>query len=611
MKNILLFITILTASLLSYSQVGINANGSSPNSSAGLDVDFTNRGILMPRMTTVQRDAIQNPALSLLIYNTTSNCYESYNGILWQSVFCLCTAAPDTPGIIIGSATSCEAATNISYSIVGVSGATSYTWYVPAGASISAGQGGTSILVNFGNTSGNIQVVANNSCGISSPSSLSVTLSGAPNTPGSITGNTTPCTGALGVPYSVTPVPGATSYSWSVPSGATITSGQGTSSIAVDFGSISGSVSVTAENSCGTSLSSNASVTLGTIPSIPGAISGNATPCANSSGNVYTISPVAGATFYTWTVPAGATVTSPQGNTSATVTFGSVSGLVQVTADNTCGSSNASGLSVTLGGGVTGTQTFSYTGSITSFTVPSCVSSVTIEAWGAEGGRGKESGTSSYSSGTPGKGARMKGTVTVTPGETLKVLVGQKGGEKLDQLQLGGGGGGGSFVTRNDNTPLVIAGGGGGSGRYDGNNGTDGTTNTSGTNGNGLGGSGGSGGSGGTMHSCSYSGGGGAGLTGAGQNHGGTNAQPFISGGAGASASTEWINGNVGGFGGGAGTGPHGGGGGGGYSGGGGGGDTNCGGNGGGGGGGSYNGGTNQSNSSGVQSGNGQVIINW
>ncbi|MCC6599723.1 MAG: hypothetical protein IT223_03510 [Crocinitomicaceae bacterium] len=51
-------------------QVGINPNGSAPDPSAGLDVNYSNKGFLPPRMTTVQRDAIQNPASGLIIFNT-------------------------------------------------------------------------------------------------------------------------------------------------------------------------------------------------------------------------------------------------------------------------------------------------------------------------------------------------------------------------------------------------------------------------------------------------------------------------------------------------------------------------------------------------------------
>ena len=59
---------------------------------------------------------------------------------------------------------------------------------------------------------------------------------------------------------------------------------------------------------------------------------------------------------------------------------------------------------------MTGSQTLSYTGSLQTFTVKSCVTSITIDAYGAQGG-----GTSS---GNPagGKGARMSGTFAIAGG---------------------------------------------------------------------------------------------------------------------------------------------------------------------------------------------------
>lgn len=56
--------------------------------------------------------------------------------------------------------------------------------------------------------------------------------------PGSISGTSTVCIGASAVAYSISAVPGAVDYTWSVPPGSTIGSGQGTTSITVDFASI-------------------------------------------------------------------------------------------------------------------------------------------------------------------------------------------------------------------------------------------------------------------------------------------------------------------------------------------------------------------------------------
>jgi hypothetical protein len=85
-----------------------------------------------------------------------------------------CTV-PSLPGAITGPTSVC-ANQNLAYSITAVSGATSYTWTVPAGFTIKAGQGSKSIKVRSGSTGGNITVKANNSCGSSGVRSLTVAV---------------------------------------------------------------------------------------------------------------------------------------------------------------------------------------------------------------------------------------------------------------------------------------------------------------------------------------------------------------------------------------------------------------------------------------------------
>lgn len=230
---------------------------------------------------------------------------------------------------------------------------------------------------------------------------------------------------------------------------------------------------------------------------------------------------------------------------------------------------------------------------IQSWTVP-VTNAYQITALGAEGG---------FSAGNVpgGMGASITGTFNLTAGQVLKILVGQHPTSSNH-------GGGGSFVTDNSNTPIIIAGGGGGG---TGTGGTDspnkhGQITTSGANGSGTtGGVGGSSGNGGGIGSSFASGAGGGLLTsGADGWTPGTGGLSYLLGGNGANA-----NGSAG-FGGGAnGSGVYVGGGGGGYSGGGG--ATNAANSNGavGGGGGSFNSATTQSNTIGVNSGDGKVII--
>ena len=65
-------------------KVGINTI--SPNASAQVDIASTTGGFLPPRMTGAQRDAIGTPAAGLIVYNTTSNKLNFYNGSAWRAV---------------------------------------------------------------------------------------------------------------------------------------------------------------------------------------------------------------------------------------------------------------------------------------------------------------------------------------------------------------------------------------------------------------------------------------------------------------------------------------------------------------------------------------------
>lgn len=58
-------------------------NTTAPVASAAVEIVSTTKGMLTPRMTTTQRDAISSPATGLWIYNTTTNVFNYYNGSAW------------------------------------------------------------------------------------------------------------------------------------------------------------------------------------------------------------------------------------------------------------------------------------------------------------------------------------------------------------------------------------------------------------------------------------------------------------------------------------------------------------------------------------------------
>jgi hypothetical protein len=117
-----------------------------------------------------------------------------------------------------------------------------------------------------------------------------------------------------------------------------------------------------------------------------------------------------------------------------------------------------------------GSQTFNYTGSQQSWTVPAGVTSINVDVQGAQGGQ------TSY--GTAGRGGRTQATIPVTPGSTLYINVGGQGNYSTGGWNGGGspygcncvGGGGGASDIRIGGNALanraIVAGGGGGGGYY-------------------------------------------------------------------------------------------------------------------------------------------------
>jgi hypothetical protein len=134
-------------------------------------------------------------------------------------------------------------------------------------------------------------------------------------------------------------------------------------------------------------------------------------------------------------------------------------------------------------------STFYTTGSLQYFTVPTGVTSITIEA---AGGNGASSLASGGTIALGGIGATIKGTFAVTPGTVLELLVGDNGitNSQVKNQSTSGGGGGGSWVLRSGTLLLVAGGGGGGSsslqyGNAKGSNATVNTIGSSGTKGTG------------------------------------------------------------------------------------------------------------------------------
>jgi len=167
-----------------FSQVGINTTGNNPHSSAMLDVaadGATKGGLLIPRMTTAERNSISNPANSLLIFNTTTQCFEAYNAntSTWVAFGCIDC---QLPGAFSASAATNITATAFNANWTASAGATTYYLDVNTNSSFT----GTWILNNQNvgnvttysvsglscNTTYYYRVRAANSCGTSANSNV-------------------------------------------------------------------------------------------------------------------------------------------------------------------------------------------------------------------------------------------------------------------------------------------------------------------------------------------------------------------------------------------------------------------------------------------------------
>ena len=173
----------------------------------------------------------------------------------------LACTPPPTPGAIAGSGNNNCGISTKTYSVAAVVGATSYVWRTTiVGAAINGVSGivtttTPSISLTFPSNFANAKlfVKAQNACGASIEKFKSI--SSKPAVPAAITGPLNPCMNSTNLSYSIIPVAQATSYTWTVPAGLSLVSGQGTTNLLVNSGAIAKvcSLKVGSTNACGTS----------------------------------------------------------------------------------------------------------------------------------------------------------------------------------------------------------------------------------------------------------------------------------------------------------------------------------------------------------------------
>jgi hypothetical protein len=185
------------------------------------------------------------------------------------------------------------------------------------------------------------RVVAVNSGGTSYGNDVSFVAGCiSPGAAGAITGLTSVCQNTTTVIYDVAPISEAVTYVWTLPSGATITAGDGTNSITVTFGTtaVSGNITVSGSNGCGTGTPASLPVTVNPMP-VP-ALVGPLSVCVGTSGVIYQTD--AGMTNYDWSISAGGVITAGAGTNSVTVNWNTLgSQTLSVNYTNALGCSGA------------------------------------------------------------------------------------------------------------------------------------------------------------------------------------------------------------------------------------------------------------------------------
>ena len=92
-------IVLMLFTALGYAQVGVNTNN--PDASAALDITSTTGGLLPPRMTTTERDAI-SAAKGLVLFNTTLNTLQINEGDATTANWVSLSSAATSPTYSIG-----------------------------------------------------------------------------------------------------------------------------------------------------------------------------------------------------------------------------------------------------------------------------------------------------------------------------------------------------------------------------------------------------------------------------------------------------------------------------------------------------------------------------
>jgi photosystem II stability/assembly factor-like uncharacterized protein len=249
---------------------------------------------------------------------------------------------PGSATQITGLNNVCTGSINTGYNTAIIADADYYIWSFPFEATGSSTT--NSIMVNYGSNplTGQITVKGHNICGDGLQSVLPVSVNTVPAAIGAISGSSNVCRNEKDLLYTINPIPNATSYTWTLPTG--ITGSNSTNSVALSIGpdAFSGDLKVSGVNSCGLGTPIAFPLIVDAVPDAPGPVSGPSTVCRETSNIQYSVTKSERATSYTWELPDGTTETTLVNKIALNFDNNAVSGYLSVSPNNSCGSGNSS-----------------------------------------------------------------------------------------------------------------------------------------------------------------------------------------------------------------------------------------------------------------------------
>jgi len=258
---------------------------------------------------------------------------DNFGTIYGNQVAFTTQSIPDDAGLIVGATNVCQGQDSVIYTVPVIKNASAYSWTLPAGA---VGTSSTnSIIVKYDKNavSGNISVKGHNEWFDGQASVLAVTVNALPVNAGVISGDGAVCTGDNAFQYTVAPIDNATSYTWTLPTGATGTSTTNTIAVKFTKDAVSGNISVKGHNDCGDGEISTLPVTVNQSPTFT--VSDKTVFCAESFTLANTSDFVGSENLkFKWTPSTGLnndTIANPTASVTNNITY-----TVAVTTPNGC-----------------------------------------------------------------------------------------------------------------------------------------------------------------------------------------------------------------------------------------------------------------------------------